>query len=410
MFKINDNFCKLSQSYLFSEVGKKIADYEIAHPGAEVIRMGIGDVTRPLCPAVIDALKKAVAEQCDSSTFRGYGPEQGYSFLRDKIADYDYKQRGIEVSADEIFISDGAKSDTGNFGDILSKENLVALTDPVYPVYLDTNVMAGRAGNKTASGHWDRIEFLKCNAENGFIPRLPSVRPDIIYLCYPNNPTGTTLTREQLKVWVDYAIANGSIILFDSAYEAFITTDEVPHSIYEIEGAKEVAVEFRSFSKTAGFTGLRCAYTVVPKALKGEDGHGNKVELNHLWNRRQCTKFNGASYLSQRAAEAVYSEDGRRQIKETVDFYLENAHLLREGLSRCGLELFGGINAPYIWVKCPDGYDSWSFFALLLDKCQIACTPGVGFGQSGEGYVRLTAFGTREATIKAVDKLKILKY
>jgi LL-diaminopimelate aminotransferase len=410
MFKVNDNFCKLSQSYLFSEVARRINAYLAEHPETEIIRMGIGDVTRPLCDAVIEAMQKAVEEQRDSKTFRGYGPEQGYAFLRDKIAQYDYQRRGINISADEIFISDGAKSDTGNFGDILSTNNTVALSDPVYPVYLDTNVMAGRAGNKSATGAWDKVVFLPCNSENGFIPSLPESHVDMIYLCYPNNPTGTTLTRVQLKVWVDYARANGSLILFDSAYEAFITDDDVPHSIYEIPGAEEVAVEFRSFSKTAGFTGVRCAYTVVPKALKGEDSDGNKVELNQLWNRRQCTKFNGASYVSQRAAEAIYSAEGRRQVEETIAFYLENARLLREGLSACGLKVFGGVNAPYIWVKTPEGYDSWQFFGVLLDKCHIACTPGVGFGLAGEGYIRLTAFSSRENTLKAVEKLKNLKY
>lgn len=410
MFKVNDNFCNLDQSYLFSEVAKRIASYRVQHPEAEIIRMGIGDVTRPLCPAVISALKKAVEEQGHAETFKGYGPEQGYLFLTEKIAECDYRSRGIEISPDEIFVSDGAKSDTGNIGDILSVNNKVALTDPVYPVYIDTNAMAGRAGEKDARGNWNRIEYLKCSAENNFIPDLPQRDPDIIYLCYPNNPTGTTLNRHQLKKWVDYAIANGSLILFDSAYEAFITEEDVPHSIYEIPGAKKVAIEFRSFSKTAGFTGLRCAYTVIPKELTGVDSCGNTVSINHLWNRRQCTKFNGASYLAQRAAEAVYSTEGQKQIKETINYYLTNASILRDGLNEAGLDAFGGVNAPYIWIKAPEGMGSWEFFSLLLEKCQIASTPGVGFGPSGEGYIRLTAFGSREATLKAIDRLSSLKF
>lgn len=401
MFKINDNFLALNQSYLFSQVARKINTYKAGHPGVEIIRMGIGDVTRPLAPAVIEALHKAVEEQASSDTFCGYGPEQGYSFLSEAIACNDYKARGIDISSDEIFVSDGAKSDTGNIGDILSLANRVALTDPVYPVYLDTNIMSGRIS-------CNDVELLPCTAENNFVPSLPDTNPDMIYLCYPNNPTGTTLTRTQLKEWVDYARSHGSLILFDSAYEAFITDDDVPHSIYEIEGAKEVAIEFRSFSKTAGFTGLRCAYTVIPKELKGEDSEGNLVSLNGLWQRRQSTKFNGASYLSQRAAEAVYSPEGKIQIKATIDYYHRNAKVLKDGLERAGLKVYGGINAPYIWVKTPDGIDSWTFFDILLDKCNIACTPGVGFGAAGEGYVRLTAFGSYDDCVRAVKRLSLL--
>lgn len=401
MFKINDNFLALNQSYLFSQVARKINAYKDGHPGVEIIRMGIGDVTRPLGPAVIEALHKAVEEQASSDTFCGYGPEQGYSFLSEAIACNDYKARGIDISSDEIFVSDGAKSDTGNIGDILSLANRVALTDPVYPVYLDTNIMSGRIS-------CNDVELLPCTAENNFVPSLPDTNPDMIYLCYPNNPTGTTLTRTQLKEWVDYARSHGSLILFDSAYEAFITDDDVPHSIYEIEGAKEVAIEFRSFSKTAGFTGLRCAYTVIPKELKGEDSEGNLVSLNGLWQRRQSTKFNGASYLSQRAAEAVYSPEGKIQIKATIDYYHRNAKVLKDGLERAGLKVYGGINAPYIWVKTPDGIDSWTFFDILLDKCNIACTPGVGFGAAGEGYVRLTAFGSYDDCVRAVKRLSLL--
>lgn len=406
MFHINDNFTLLAESYLFSEVAKRINAYKEAHPEVDIIRMGIGDVTRPLCKAAIEAMHKAVDDQADSSTFHGYGPEQGYAFLREAIVEHDYRARGIDMDADEIFVSDGAKSDTGNIGDILARGNRVAVTDPVYPVYVDTNVMGGRAGVLDTDGCWSDIIYLPVTAENGFVPALPSEVPDMIYLCYPNNPTGTTLTREQLKVWVDYARAHHSLILFDSAYETFIRQDDVPHSIYEIEGAKEVAIEFRSFSKTAGFTGVRCGYTVVPKALKGVDSKGEMVSLNHLWNRRQCTKFNGASYISQRAAAAVYTPEGKQQTRETVDYYLRNAEVLRQGLLDAGFEVFGGTNAPYVWIKTPDETTSWEFFDILLDRCHVAGTPGSGFGPSGEGYIRLTAFNTYENTVEAIDRIK----
>lgn len=406
MFHINDNFTLLAESYLFSEVAKRINAYKEAHPEVDIIRMGIGDVTRPLCKAAIEAMHKAVDDQADSSTFHGYGPEQGYAFLREAIVEHDYRARGIDMDADEIFVSDGAKSDTGNIGDILARGNRVAVTDPVYPVYVDTNVMGGRAGVLDTDGCWSDIIYLPVTAENGFVPALPSEVPDMIYLCYPNNPTGTTLTREQLKVWVDYARAHHSLILFDSAYETFIRQDDVPHSIYEIEGAKEVAIEFRSFSKTAGFTGVRCGYTVVPKALKGADSKGEMVSLNHLWNRRQCTKFNGASYISQRAAAAVYTPEGKQQTRETVDYYLRNAEVLRQGLLDAGFEVFGGTNAPYVWIKTPDETTSWEFFDILLERCHVAGTPGSGFGPSGEGYIRLTAFNTYENTVEAIDRIK----
>lgn len=406
MFHINDNFTLLAESYLFSEVAKRINAYKEAHPEVDIIRMGIGDVTRPLCKVAIEAMHKAVDDQADSSTFHGYGPEQGYAFLREAIVEHDYRARGIDMDADEIFVSDGAKSDTGNIGDILARGNRVAVTDPVYPVYVDTNVMGGRAGVLDTDGCWSNIIYLPVTAENGFVPTLPSEVPDMIYLCYPNNPTGTTLTREQLKVWVDYARAHHSLILFDSAYETFIRQDDVPHSIYEIEGAKEVAIEFRSFSKTAGFTGVRCGYTVVPKALKGADSKGEMVSLNHLWNRRQCTKFNGASYISQRAAAAVYTPEGKQQTRETVDYYLRNAEVLRQGLLDAGFEVFGGTNAPYVWIKTPDETTSWEFFDILLDRCHVAGTPGSGFGPSGEGYIRLTAFNTYENTVEAIDRIK----
>lgn len=408
MFHINDNFTLLAESYLFSEVAKRINAYKEAHPEVDIIRMGIGDVTRPLCKAAIEAMHKAVDDQADSSTFHGYGPEQGYAFLREAIVEYDYRARGIDMDADEIFVSDGAKSDTGNIGDILARGNRVAVTDPVYPVYVDTNVMGGRAGVLDTDGCWSNIIYLPVTAENGFVPALPSEVPDMIYLCYPNNPTGTTLTREQLKVWVDYARAHHSLILFDSAYETFIRQDDVPHSIYEIEGAKEVAIEFRSFSKTAGFTGVRCGYTVVPKALKGADSKGEMVSLNHLWNRRQCTKFNGASYISQRAAAAVYTPEGKLQTRETVDYYLRNAEVLRQGLLDAGFEVFGGTNAPYVWIKTPDETTSWEFFDILLDCCHVAGTPGSGFGPSGEGYIRLTAFNTYENTVEAISRIKMV--
>ena len=406
MFHINDNFTLLAESYLFSEVAKRINAYKEAHPEVDIIRMGIGDVTRPLCKAAIEAMHKAVDDQADSSTFHGYGPEQGYAFLREAIVENDYRARGIDMDADEIFVSDGAKSDTGNIGDILARGNRVAVTDPVYPVYVDTNVMGGRAGVLDTDGCWSDIIYLPVTAENGFVPALPSEVPDMIYLCYPNNPTGTTLTREQLKVWVDYARAHHSLILFDSAYETFIRQDDVPHSIYEIEGAKEVAIEFRSFSKTAGFTGVRCGYTVVPKALKGVDSKGEMVSLNHLWNRRQCTKFNGASYISQRAAAAIYTPEGKQQTRETVDYYLRNAEVLRQGLLDAGFEVFGGTNAPYVWIKTPDETTSWEFFDILLDRCHVAGTPGSGFGPSGEGYIRLTAFNTYENTVEAISRIK----
>lgn len=406
MFHINDNFTLLAESYLFSEVARRINSYKEAHPEVDIIRMGIGDVTRPLCKAAIEAMHKAVDDQADSSTFHGYGPEQGYAFLREAIVEHDYRARGIDMDADEIFVSDGAKSDTGNIGDILARGNRVAVTDPVYPVYVDTNVMGGRAGVLDTDGCWSNIIYLPVTAENGFVPALPSEVPDMIYLCYPNNPTGTTLTREQLKVWVDYARAHHSLILFDSAYETFIRQDDVPHSIYEIEGAKEVAIEFRSFSKTAGFTGVRCGYTVVPKALKGADSKGEMVSLNHLWNRRQCTKFNGASYISQRAAAAIYTPEGKQQTRETVDYYLRNAEALRQGLLDAGFEVFGGTNAPYVWIKTPDETTSWEFFDILLDRCHVAGTPGSGFGPSGEGYIRLTAFNTYENTVEAVKRIQ----
>lgn len=405
MVAINDNFQKLPGSYLFSEIAKRVAAYKESNPSAKIIRMGIGDVTLPLCDAVIKAMHKAVDEMADPSTFHGYGPEQGYKFLIDTIIKNDFVPRGVSLDSDEIFISDGAKSDTGNIGDILGLGNVVAVTDPVYPVYVDTNVMAGRAGDLLADGRWSRIVYLPCTAENGFVPELPKQKVDVIYLCFPNNPTGTTLTKTQLTEWVKYALANDALILFDAAYEAFIQEDDVPHSIYEIEGAKRCAIEFRSFSKTAGFTGTRCGFTVIPKDVTAVGMNGKKVQLNRLWNRRQCTKFNGTAYVIQRAAEAVYSEEGKMQVKDTIDYYMTNAKIIRNGLEAAGYTVFGGKNSPYVWAKTPDGMDSWTFFDYLLKEKNIVATPGVGFGVSGEGYIRFSALGDKDATIEAMKRL-----
>lgn len=408
MIKVNDNFTLLAPSYLFSDIAKKVSAYRREHPEADVIRMGIGDVTRPICPAAIEALHRAADEEASADTFHGYGPEQGYEFLREAIAENDYRARGIDISADEIFVSDGAKSDTGNIGDILSTDCRVAVTDPVYPVYVDTNVMAGRAGKLLLDGTREGLEYLPCTAENDFCPALPSGNPDVIYLCFPNNPTGTSLTRDQLQVWVDYALTHNALLLFDSAYEAYITRPDVPHSIYELEGARRCAIEFRSFSKTAGFTGLRCGYTVVPRELTGFDSEGRPVSLHQLWLRRQSTKFNGASYPIQRAAAALYTPEGKAQVRESIDYYLANAAMLRKGLTAAGLTVYGGIDSPYIWVKAPDGLSSWEFFDLLLNRCNVVGTPGSGFGPSGEGYLRLTAFSTHEATAEAIGRLSRL--
>ncbi len=404
MIRVNNNFLLLPESYLFSEVARRVKAFQEENPEVKVIRMGIGDVTRPLCKAAIEAMHRAVDDEADTATFHGYGPEQGYAFLRDKIADFDYQKRGIDILADEIFIGDGAKSDLGNFFDILAQDNTVAVTDPVYPVYVDTNVMGGRGGKRHGEHH-EGIIYIPINKGNDYVPQLPEVRPDVIYLCSPNNPTGTAMTRAELQKWVDYARREGCLILFDSAYEAYIHSEDVPHSIYEMEGAKEVAVEFRSFSKTAGFTGVRCGYTVVPFALKGRNSEGVEVSLNRLWNRRQCTKFNGASYISQRAAEAVYTPEGRAQIEETVEYYMENARMMRKSLTEAGFDVIGGIDSPYIWLKTPDGMTSWEFFDYLLKTHGIVGTPGSGFGAEGEGYLRLTAFNTHEATQEALSRI-----
>lgn len=398
MLKINDNFQKLPGSYLFTEIARRVAKYSAENPDKKLIKLGIGDVTRPLVPAVIDAMHKAVDEMGREETFRGYGPDNGYDFLLDAIRD-DYKARGVSLERDEIFVSDGAKSDCGNIGDIFSKDNLVAVCDPVYPVYVDSNAMAGRLGDYV-DGKWNNVVYMPCTMENGFEPALPDRVPDMIYLCYPNNPTGMVATKETLKKWVDYANEHGSVILYDSAYEAFITEPDIPHSIFEIEGAKTCALEFRSFSKTAGFTGTRCAYTVIPKELEREG-----VSINKLWARRQGTKFNGVSYIVQRGAEAVFTAEGRRQTQETIAFYHKNAEVIREGLKNAGLTVFGGVNAPYIWAKTPDGLGSWEFFDKLLREANVVTTPGEGFGPSGEGYIRLTAFGGAEATREAVKRV-----
>ncbi|MDD3507673.1 MAG: LL-diaminopimelate aminotransferase [Parabacteroides sp.] len=405
MALVNEHFLKLPGNYLFSDIAKKVNTYKVTHPKEKIIRLGIGDVTQPLAPAIIEAMHKAVDEMAVQETFRGYGPEQGYSFLIDTILKNDFTSRGISLEPSEIFISDGAKSDTGNIGDILRHDNSVGVTDPVYPVYIDSNVMGARAGN-LESGKWSNIVYIPCLAENDFIPELPSRRVDILYLCYPNNPTGTTLTKDELKRWVNYALANDTLILFDAAYEAYIQDPDIPHSIYEIKGAKKVAIEFRSFSKTAGFTGMRCGYTVVPKELNGFTLEGERVQLNKLWNRRQCTKFNGTNYITQRAAEAVYSPEGKEQVKEIINYYMTNARIMKEGLQQCGLKVYGGDNAPYLWIKTPKGLTSWKFFEKMLYEVSIVGTPGVGFGPSGEGYLRLTAFGDRDNTLEAMARLK----
>ena len=398
--QINGNFLKIQKNYLFSDIAKKVAAYKAANPDADVIRLGIGDVTRPLAPAVIDAMHKAVDEMAREETFMGYPPEWGYDFLKRAINENDFAARGVKLADDEIFVSDGAKSDCGNIGDIFSADNTVAVCDPIYPVYVDTNIMGGRSGD-LIDGRWSRFIYMPCTADNGFVPEKPKAHADLIYLCYPNNPTGASITREQLEGWVAFALENGSVILYDAAYEAYITTPGVPHSIYEIEGAKKCAIEFRSFSKTAGFTGTRCAYTIIPHDLKASDG----TELNALWARRQATKFNGVSYITQRGAGATFSEEGKRQVRETIDFYHGNADIIYNGLKGLGYEVYGGVDSPYVWLKTPEGLSSWEFFDLLLNEVQVVGTPGAGFGPAGEGYFRLTAFGSRENTRRAVERI-----
>ncbi len=405
MAQINDNYQKLQAGYLFPEIGRRVAAYQQSNPDAPVIRLGIGDVTEPLAPAIVQALHEAVDEMADRGSFKGYGPEQGYDFLTTAIREGDYKSRGIDVETSEIFVSDGSKCDSGNIQEIFGAEAIIAVTDPVYPVYVDSTVMAGRTGEIDAEGRYAGMVYLPATEANAFMPDPPSEKVDIAFLCSPNNPTGTVADRAYLQRWVDWARANDAIIIFDAAYEAFITDDALPRSIYEIEGAKECALEMRSFSKRAGFTGVRCAYTVVPMALTGTNAKGERVSVNALWNRRQCTKFNGASYVVQRAAAAVYSGDGRKQTDEQVAFYMENARLLREGLSASGFTVYGGEHAPYIWLKTRDGASSWDFFDQMLQRCNVVGTPGSGFGPAGEGFFRLSAFNSRENVEEAILRI-----
>ncbi len=409
MTQVNENYLKLPGGYLFSQIAKKREAFKQANPKANLISLGIGDVSRPLVPAVLEAMHKAVDEMGQTETFRGYGPEQGYAFLREDILKHDYSARNIDLEADEIFVSDGAKSDVANIQEIFSSSCRIAIQNPVYPVYLDTNVMAGRTGN-FVEGLFEGVVYLPCTAENNFVPALPKERVDLVYLCSPNNPTGTALTVEDLKKWVDWAKENHSIILYDSAYEAFITQPGIAHSIYEIPGAKDVAIEFRSFSKTAGFTGTRCAYTVVPKQLKGHTAGGEEVALNNLWLRRQTTKFNGVPYIVQRGAQAVYTPQGQQQIRQNIELYLKNAQVILQGLKKAGLQAYGGENAPYIWLKTPKGLDSWAFFDKLLTQAHVIGTPGVGFGSCGEGFFRLTAFNTPQLTQEAAERLAKLQF
>ncbi len=406
MVRVNEHYLTLKASYLFSEIARRVKAFQAQHPDATLIRLGIGDVTQPLAPAIVRALHEAVDEMARAETFRGYGPETGYDFLRALIAEHDYRARGVEVSPDEIFVSDGGKSDSASIQEIFAPDCVVAVQDPVYPVYVDSNVMAGRAGAPDDAGRYRGLVYLPCTADNGFEPALPDRPVDLIYLCYPNNPTGAVLRRPQLERWVAYAREHGAVILYDAAYEAYIREADVPHSIYEVPGAREAAIEFRSFSKTAGFTGTRCAFTVVPRDLQGRSASGERVGLHGLWFRRQSTKFNGVPYVIQRAAAAVYSEEGRRQVRAQVDAYVENARLIREGLAALGLEVHGGRNAPYVWVRTPGGLGSWEFFDRLLAEAHVVGTPGAGFGPSGEGYLRLTGFGRRDETEEAVERIR----
>jgi LL-diaminopimelate aminotransferase len=406
MALVNTHFLNLQSNYLFADIAKKVKAFKVTHPGINVISLGIGDVTQPLCPAVTEAMHKAVDEMATADSFRGYGPEQGYDFLREAILKNDFLPRGIHLDIDEVFINDGAKSDTGNFQELLHWDNFIGVTDPVYPVYVDSNVMIGRCGT-FEDGRWTKVRYLPTTAENGFVPQIPKDRHvDVIYLCYPNNPTGTVITKEELRKWVNYALKHDALILYDAAYEAYIQDPAIPHSIYEIRGARKCAVEFHSYSKTAGFTGIRCGYTIVPKEVTVADFDGERVPLNQLWLRRQCTKFNGTSYVSQRAAEAIYSPEGKEQIRQTIGYYMDNARRMLTTLRSLGYECYGGENAPYIWMKTQGGQGSWQFFEELLYGVGVVCTPGVGFGPSGEGYVRLTAFGTHENTDEALRRIE----
>ena len=405
MALVNEHFLKLPGNYLFADIAKRVNAFKVSHPKVKVISLGIGDVTRPLAPVVIEAMHKAVDEMSNKATFRGYGPERGYDFLREAIQKNDFLPRGIHIDLNEIFVNDGAKSDTGNIQEILRWDNNIGVTDPIYPVYVDSNAMIGRAG-VFENGKWTDVTYFPCTAENNFVPQIPDRHVDMIYLCYPNNPTGTVLPKEELRKWVNFALRNDSILFYDAAYEAYITDPEIPHSIYEIKGARKCAIEFHSYSKTAGFTGVRCGYTIIPKELTAVTVDGKqRVNLNQLWDRRQSTKFNGTSYISQRAAEAIYTPEGKKQIQETIDYYMENAKIMRETLSKLSYKVYGGVNAPYLWVKTPDGMDSWKFFEQLLYGCGVVCTPGVGFGPSGEGYFRLTSFGNREDVREAMRRI-----
>jgi LL-diaminopimelate aminotransferase len=406
MARINDNYLKLAAGYLFPEIGRRVRAFQEANPSAPIIRLGIGDVVLPLADSVCTAMHEAVDEMKTASGFRGYGPEQGYDFLREAIATHDFRARGAEVDADEVFVSDGSKCDSGNIQEIFSSDARVAIPDPVYPVYVDTNVMAGRTGAADASGRYAGLVYLPCTADGGFLPDPPAEKVDLAYLCFPNNPTGAVARRADLERWVAWARENDAVLLYDAAYEAFIQDGDIPHSIYEIDGAREVAIEFRSFSKTAGFTGTRCAYIVVPKTLRGSAADGSKVELHRLWSRRHTTKFNGVSYPVQRGAAAVYSEAGRREVRASIDYYMQNAALIRDGLSAAGLEVYGGVNAPYVWVRTPRGLGSWEFFDLLLTRANVVGTPGAGFGSCGEGYFRLSAFAMRDQVTEAIERVK----
>ncbi|CDD32623.1 LL-diaminopimelate aminotransferase [Phocaeicola barnesiae] len=405
MALVNEHLLRLLDNYLFTDITRKVNSFKVTHPKAEVIHLGIGDVTRPIPAACREAMCKAVNDLGKAETFHGYGPEQGYDFLIEAILKHDYASRGVSLSASEIFISDGAKTDTGNLGDILRHDNSIGVTDPIYPAYIDSNVSSGRAGYIDEWGKWSNVVYIPCRMENNFIPPIPEQRIDIIYLCFPNNPTGAVLTKNELKNWVNYAIKNDALIIFDAAYEAYIRQPDIPHSIYEIKGAKKVAIEIRSFSKTAGFTGVRCGYTVIPKEVTAATLNGERISLNKLWLRRQTTKFNGASYISQRGAEAVYTPQGQEEVKTMIDYYMENARLMKKALGGTGLKVFGGENAPYLWVKAPDGMSSWKFFDKLLYDAQVVSTPGIGFGPSGEGYVRLTAFNDRRQCEEGIKRI-----
>ena len=405
MALVNEHFLKLPNNYLFSDIAKKVNAFKVSHPKTDLIRLGIGDVTRPLPQASIEAMHKVVDELANKETFHGYGPEQGYDFLIDAVIRNDYTPRGVYLEPGEVFISDGAKSDTGNIGDILRHDNSIGVTDPIYPVYIDSNVMCGRAGI-LEDGRWSNVVYLPCLSENNFVPEIPDRRIDILYLCYPNNPTGTVISKAELKKWVNYALENDTLILYDAAYEAYIQDPDIPHSIYEIKGAKKVAIEFRSFSKTAGFTGVRCGYTVVPKELTAATLEGERIPLNRMWNRRQCTKFNGTSYITQRGAEAIYTPEGKKQVKAIIQYYMANARIMKEALESTGLKVFGGENAPYLWVKTPGEVNSWKFFEQMLYEANVVGTPGVGFGPSGEGYIRLTAFGERADCEEAMKRIR----